>query len=323
MDIGMVELTITPKLNDFGADSFAFVSFPSYYNPTLGDMMRCSLYDATGKKDGERLYCKVAWDWTLQVWGPATAQKKAVAFVLRVYGVQMNLFSTAGNFGVGLTNQTYWNTHAQLHEYAIKEDVATGVWGGKAPVAVTSVSSSSNDVRSSTDITVAFDLKATTDTVTNDADFVALQLPYQWMGVPAWEDGTAVPTATLKLVTVASGKTTKTAMKGAVSQVSGCNVVFELDTTVTTNKMAEGKSYEFVLSGVPTAESGALGARMHLGSMVLSVGKVASGGTGYSSAQLFPALKAMSAPTGKALLEFSSSSVSITRGTYSPKSVCI
>jgi hypothetical protein len=50
MDIGMVELTITPKLNDFGADSFAFVSFPSYYNPTLGDMMRCSLYDATGKK---------------------------------------------------------------------------------------------------------------------------------------------------------------------------------------------------------------------------------------------------------------------------------
>jgi hypothetical protein len=58
------------------------------------------------KKDGERLYCKVAWDWTLQVWGPATAQKKAVAFVLRVYGVQMNLFSTAGNLGVGLTNQT-------------------------------------------------------------------------------------------------------------------------------------------------------------------------------------------------------------------------
>jgi hypothetical protein len=178
MDVGMVELTITPKLNDFGADSFAFVSFPSYYNPTLGDMMRCSLYDATAKADGERLYCKVAWDWTLQVWGPATAQKKAVAFVLRVYGVQMNLFTTAQSFGVGLTNQTYWKTHAQLHEYALKEDVATGAWGGKAPVAVTSIASSSNDLRGSTDLTVAFDLKATTDTVTNDADFVALQLPY-------------------------------------------------------------------------------------------------------------------------------------------------
>lgn len=112
-------------------------------------------------------------------------------------------------------------------------------------------------------------------------------------------------------------------MAGKVSQVSGCNVVFELDTTVATNKMAEGKSYEFVLSGVPTAESGVMGPRMNLGSLVLSVGKVASGGTGYSSAQLFPALKAMAAPTGKALLEFSSNSVSISRGTYTPKAVCI
>jgi hypothetical protein len=90
----------------------------------------------------------------------------------------MNLFATAGNFGVGLTNQTYWSTHAQLHEYAVKEDVATGVWGAKAPLAVTSVTSSSNDLRSSTDMTIAFDLKATTDTVTNDADFIAVQLPY-------------------------------------------------------------------------------------------------------------------------------------------------
>jgi hypothetical protein len=112
-------------------------------------------------------------------------------------------------------------------------------------------------------------------------------------------------------------------MAGKVSQVSGSNVVFELDTTVATNKMAEGKSYEFVLSGCPTAENGAMGAKMNLGSLVLSVGKVASGGTGYSSAQLFPALKAMAAPTGKALLEFSSNEVSISRGTYTPNAVCI
>jgi hypothetical protein len=113
-----------------------------------------------------------------------------------------------------------------------------------------------------------------------------MQLPYQWMGVPAWMDGTATPSASLKLVTAASGTTaaSKTAMKGSVTQVSGCNVVFELDTTVATNKMAEGKSYEFVLSGVPTSESGVFGPRMALGSLVLSVGKVATGGTGYSSA---------------------------------------
>jgi hypothetical protein len=143
------------------------------------------------------------------------------------------------------------------------------------------------------------------------------------MGVAAWVDGTAAPTGALKLVTVAASKTTKTAMAGKVTQVSGCNVVFELDTTVATNKMAEAKSYEFVLSGVPTCESGVFGPRMNLGSLVLSVGKVASGGTGYSSAQLFPALKAMAAPTGKALLEFSSNAVSVSRGTYTPNAVCI
>lgn len=59
-------------------------------------------------------------------------------------------------------------------------DVANGIFAAKAPLKVTSVSSSSNNLRASTDLTVAFTLMATTDTVTNDADFVALQLPYQW-----------------------------------------------------------------------------------------------------------------------------------------------
>lgn len=153
---------------------------------------------------------------------------------------------------------------------------------------------SSNNLRASTDITMAFTLPATTDTVTAAADFIAVQLPFQWMGVAAWMDGTAVPTASLKLVTTTgtgtAAKTTKSAVKGAVTQVSGCNVVFALDTTAT--KLAEGSSYEFVLSGVPTSESATGGASMMLGSLVLSVGKVATGGFGYSSAQLFNALAA-------------------------------
>jgi len=114
------------------------------------------------------------------------------------------------------------------------------------------------------------------------------------MGVAGWMDGTSTATAALKLVTTTgtgtAAKTTKTAVKGAVSQVSGCNVVFALDTTAT--KLAEGSSYEFTLSGVPTSESATGGASMMLGSAVLSVGKVATGGFGYSSAQLFNALAA-------------------------------
>jgi len=145
------------------------------------------------------------------------------------------------------------------------------------------------------------------------------------MGVRAWEDGTATPTASLKLVvttgTGSTAKTTKTTVKGAVTQVSGCHLVFALDTTAT--KLAEAASYEFTVSSVPTAENAALGAQMNLGSMSLSVGKVATGGFGYSSAQLFNAMASMAPATGLNLLEFSSAIVSINRGTYTKGAVCV
>jgi hypothetical protein len=64
--------------------------------------------------------------------------------------------------------------------------------------------------------------------------------------------------------------------------VSGCSLVFALASDAT--KLAEAASYEFTVSNVPTAENAALGAQMNLGSMVLSVGKMATGGFGYSSA---------------------------------------
>jgi hypothetical protein len=62
---------------------------------------------------------------------------------------------------------------------------------------------------------------------------------------------------------------------------------------------------------------------MNLGSIVLSVGKVADGGRGWSSAQLFPALAVMKAATGKALLEFSAATATVSAGTYTKNAVCI
>jgi len=73
MDVGMLAFTITPQAYDWGVNDYAFISFPTYYNPNVGDMLRCSLYDTKTKADSERLYCAMAWDYTLQVWGPATA----------------------------------------------------------------------------------------------------------------------------------------------------------------------------------------------------------------------------------------------------------
>jgi len=117
--------------------------------------------------------------------------------------------------------------------------------------------------------------------------------------------------------------TKKTAVKGAVTQVSGCTVVFELDAAATTTKLAELSSYEFTVSAVPTAEKASGGANMMLGSVILSVGKVATGGLGWSSAQLFPALKAMNAAKGLDLLEFSSAMATVSAGTYTKNAVCI
>ena len=37
MDVGMISFTITPKGADWDANSLAFISFPTYYNPCLGD----------------------------------------------------------------------------------------------------------------------------------------------------------------------------------------------------------------------------------------------------------------------------------------------
>jgi len=77
-------------------------------------------------------------------------------------------------------------------------------------------------------------------------------------------------------------KTTKTKVDGALSWVSGCTAVWAMKTGGV--KLTEGKAYQLVVAGVPTAENAASGANMAMGSLVVSVGKVATGGFGYSSA---------------------------------------
>lgn len=176
MDVGMVEFTLTLLSADFDKNGMAFITFPTYYNPSIGDMMRCAVYDAKTSKDVETVYCAVAWDYTLKVMGPATAVSKA-SVVLRVYGVSMNSWSTAQKFHVAMTNSTMWKT-SKINEVASKADTATGKWGGKSPINVASVSMTSDDMRGSSDIVMAFSLPTTSDTVTALSDFVAIQLPW-------------------------------------------------------------------------------------------------------------------------------------------------
>jgi hypothetical protein len=187
---------------------------------------------------------------------------------------------------------------------------------------------SSDTMRSSSDMTIAFKLPTGYGADVAKNDFVAVQLPYQWMGVSSWMDGSATATASMKKVTTTTtGTTTSTSkkeMKGSVVQVSGCNVVFQLDTTTdATNVLAEAGSYEFVLSGVPTVESKAGADSMMLGSVVLSVGIYSKGSYGWSSAPMFNALKKGTVATGLNLLEFKDLNVAVSRGTYTKNAVCI
>merc|ERR1711881_284171 len=166
-------------------------------------------------------------DWTLMVYGPSATVKKATAFNLRVYGVQMNAFSAAGKFGVGITNSTYWASDMKVLEFKTVSDGTTGKYAAKGIIDVTKVELSSSDMRSTTDITFEFTLPVTSDTSMTDTDYVGLELPFFWMTVPQWADGTGAPTASLSLGTTTgtgtAAKTTYAAVKGKVSMVTGCN----------------------------------------------------------------------------------------------------
>lgn len=254
----------------------------------------------------------------MMVWGPKTALATAGIGYLRMYGVAMNAFGTAGTFGVGIMNQTS-ATNMQVNEYAEATDTTTGAFGGVLPIDVTALVVQNLAMRSSTQVTIDFTLPATTGTVTEGADFVGLQLPW---GVTTWHDGSAAPTVTMELVETADdGTVTKTAVAGAVEWTAGCDFVFKLATDAT--KMAETKSYKLTVKNVPTQSESAMANMQALQNFVLSVGLMASGGKGYSHAQNMPAIGVSALPAGFQLLNFEQEMVTINRGTYAIDAVCV
>ena len=181
----MIQLAITVKgTYSLDGDSYVMVSFPSYYNPGLGNMAmpRCVWRDAENAADAETVFCYAAWDWCMFVMGPKTAVATAGKAYLRIFGVAMNSFSTAGTFGVGIMNQTS-HTNLQVNEWGETTDGTTGAFGGVLPITVTGLVVQNTAMRASTSVTIDFTLPATTGTVTEGADYVALQLPW---GVPTW-----------------------------------------------------------------------------------------------------------------------------------------
>lgn len=114
--------------------------------------------------------------------GPKAALATAGIGYLRVFGVAMNSFSSAGTFGVGLKNQTSME-NLQVNEWAEATDGTSGTFAGVLPLDVTAMVVQNSAMRASTSITVDFTLPTTTGTVTEGADFVAMQLPW---GIATW-----------------------------------------------------------------------------------------------------------------------------------------
>jgi hypothetical protein len=76
MDTGSLRFKVTfKKLATWGATNHAFVEFPSYYKPNVGEYLTCAVEDSK-KVQKELLYCEMRWDFSLKIWGPAV---KAVA----------------------------------------------------------------------------------------------------------------------------------------------------------------------------------------------------------------------------------------------------
>jgi hypothetical protein len=95
MDTGSVKFTVTLKtLASWGMTGRAYVDFPNYYRPNLGRMVTCAVEGTDGTVT-EAVFCETRWDHSLTVYGPKSAAIKIdTAFVLAVYGVNMNDQST-------------------------------------------------------------------------------------------------------------------------------------------------------------------------------------------------------------------------------------
>jgi hypothetical protein len=89
MDLASLEFVITlATIKTWGKNGHALIQFPTYYQATIGKGIKCTLKKATFKED---LYCQLAWDWTLEVWGPRTVSiENGKEFSLFIQGVIMN-----------------------------------------------------------------------------------------------------------------------------------------------------------------------------------------------------------------------------------------
>lgn len=180
---------------------------------------------------------------------------------------------------------------------------------------VYSVKSSVSDARGVTDLTVHFNNPKGSKAKGGDA--VGLALPYQWCGHHAGGLRSGAKGLTAD-VSETDSKGVLKSVGTTVSTVGGCNVWVTLASGKT---LAEKMNYTLSVKGVPTPVS----AGNCWGSVRVSAGSSAKGALAHSHAHSVQANLASNYFTFGKLTElsFSSSTVSLARGTYSKDKVCV
>lgn len=140
--------------------------------------------------------------------------------------------------------------------------------------------SSSSDTRGSTNLGIYFNVP-TASAVMSLADYLTLSLPYAWGSVPTMDDGTWSGSATLTMddwdVTVVPATNTPVSLAVTATLLTANVVKVTFDVVDPVVTLTEAKNYTLTVNGVPTPEDPA---DCNVGSVVLGVGKVATGGVG-------------------------------------------
>jgi hypothetical protein len=185
------------------------VEFPSYYSADLGEHVTCNLQDKD-KKTVEILFCDVQWDWSLKIWGPRqTFVKNTDTFSIVVNGVIMNNPASAKNLYIGFTDT---NDMSKVKEFALVTDTVAGTYPTKTPINVFKAKFVNSYVREICHLNIDFMLPVTQSQDMDKADYVMLQLQYQFrnetreLNYPsALKDGTWAGSVVLKEGTTSIG----------------------------------------------------------------------------------------------------------------------
>lgn len=143
---------LTPNWNE---TCHALMTFPTYYAAHIGEAFSCKFIDSALAETP--LYCELAWDWSIEIWGPVgvTVDDQA-PFTIEVSNVIANSDASPQPFQIGFSDRADITTFVEFGTVADTEQ--TPAFAGFA-LDVNAVGIDPLDLRSKTTLTADFTLR--------------------------------------------------------------------------------------------------------------------------------------------------------------------